>query len=690
MKTSLLWINDYLDQPIGADELQQVMTHAGFPVEEVDPVELSSGGSDTKLDVEVTSNRGDCMSQVGIAREIAASTERELVEPTIELQSSGAAASDLTQVAVDVPELCPIYSARIIQGVKVGPSPQWLQDKLESVGLRPVNNVVDVTNFVLYEMGQPLHAFDFDKLSGKQIIVRKAKSGEKFTAIDGTKHKLSGDEMVIADAEQPVAIAGVMGGLDSEVSESTTDILLESAIFVPLSVRKTARKLKLFSDSSSKFERGIDPHGVERASQRAAAMIAELAGGTVAEGVVTAGNVQTELEQVTMRTARCRSLLGIELDVTQQAGFLQQLGFSPEISSDQSTITCTIPSYRLDLHREVDLIEEIVRLYGMENVPTEDRLHLVVKSPQEKIKAHQKLVQTMVAHGYHETITPSFIAEKEGQAYCPQAAGVGTMQVTDDRRRTDPFLRASVLPSLLAVRKLNQDRGNTHVRLFEVASSFATVETHGKKQTRETRVLSSLTDAYEGKEGMQQAVREAKAAITDVVRSLGGETAVSKLTFETCDDSRFDTAVCIKMNGEDKGRLGAIAQASMDQLGLQTPVVLTEMDYEPVVTMYPAERSVGDLPRFPAIERDLSIVVDEAIAWAQVETAVSSANPAMMETLSFVTVYRGKPIAKGKKSVSLRMAFRDPQRTLRHEEVDPQVAAVVKALESSCGAELRA
>ncbi len=678
MKTSLARLNSYLDKPMTAEQAEPLLTGVGFPFDGCDALTLSTGATDVLMDVEVTSNRGDCLSHLGLAREAAAAGGGTLCPPDIKLpEASGEPVTDLTSVECSEPDLCPLYTARVITGVKIGPSPKWLVERVEGAGLRSVNNVVDITNFVLLELGQPLHAFDLNKLDGRRIIVRRAKAGEQFTAIDGTKHELNERMLVIADACQPVAIAGVMGGLDSEVTEQTTDILLESAIFEPLSVRSTSRALKLASDSSFRFERGVDPLGVDRASRRAAQLIVELAGGTLADGVIRVGHDDPAPAKVTMRISRCQALLGIDLSAKQIGESLNRLGLNPQADGD--TITCTIPTFRLDLKREVDLIEEVGRLYGYDNVEIHARLELEVRPEQASVLARQELGRVLVAHGYHETITPSLLTGEQAQAFCP--GSLKTMSLAGETRRKDSVLRPSLLPSLLNCRKHNQDRGNEAVRLFEVAGTWG--DSEGK--TCEATSLATLTDAPDPHEGF----RTARGAIEELIWTLGGEDAAKTLAFEPVEDDRYQPAAKVILLGEERGRVGVLSDALQNLFGLQTPVVLAEVDYDPFTANFPPKRTVGYLPRFPGIERDLSIVVDEAVTWRQVEKCVADAAPKMLEDLQFLTIFRGKQIGKGKKSLSLRMRFRNPDATLRHDEVDPQVNAVVEKLKQGVAAELR-
>lgn len=675
MKISLRWLNSYLDRPIDADEAEALLTDAGFPIEGVEPV---LGGADTMLDVEVTSNRPDVLSHVGVAREVASRGGRSLKPPACELpQATGPGVETLATVKVDEPTLCPAYTARVITGVKVGPSPDWLREAVEAVGGRSVNNVVDVTNYVLLELGQPLHAFDLGKLAGKGVVVRCATDRELFNAIDGTKHKLQPHMLVIADDKEPVAVAGVMGGKDSEVVESTTDLLIESADFDALSVRRTSRQLKLSSDSSFRFERGVDPQGVDTASRRACDLILQVAGGTLAEGVIRVGDEPGPHHTIKLRPQRTAALLGVDLPAEAQAAHLNALGIETKVEGD--TLVATVPSHRLDLVREVDLIEEVARQHGLDNIPLKDTIDIVAHHPQPSVQARRVLTEALVAHGYHETVTPSLMPLKDAQPFIVGEAEPASL--TEDMRRQDNTLRPAVLPSLLACRKLNQDGGNKGVKLFELAAGW------GKRGGKigEGRQLAMIRDA----EDVQQAVSDLKGTIAEVVHALGGDAAAQSLAFEPIDDPWYSVAAVIKLGDQMAGSVGLLRPALTDHFALQTPVASALICLEGFTALYPPSHSAAALPKYPAIERDLSVVVDEQVAWQQIEGAVGGAKPDLLEATAFVGTYRGKQVGKGKKSVTLRMQFRDPERTLRHEQVDPQVAAVVSALTEKVGAELR-
>ena len=674
MKVSLHWLNRLLSPAIEIDEAERLLTAGGFPVEETQAV-----GDDTMIDVEVTSNRPDVLSHVGVAREIAARSERTLQAPACDPPAeAGSAVDEYTSVVNEATDLCPLYTAHVITGVKVSPSPEWLVQALEAVGQRSVNNVVDITNFVLLELGQPLHAFDLSKLAGNKIIVRKATRGEAFEAIDHSKHKLQDDMLVIADGDKPVALAGVMGGAETEVTEATTDLLIESAMFDELAVRRASRKLKLFSDSSFRFERGVDPLGVVKASRRCCELILELAGGTLAKGLIHVGQDDPSPTVLTLRTQRTRDLLGIELSETQQAVLLNALGIETTLDGDQ--LTATIPSYRLDLTREVDLIEEIARQHGLANIPTNDKINIVAHHPQDSVQAKRLIVETLVAHGYHETITPSLITNDHARAFVNEA---NAATLVGDMRRADNTLRPTPLPSLLSCRKLNQDAGNGNVKLFEIASGWQ----KNDEVISEQRSLTMLRDAADG----QQTLREMRCTIEETLSALAGEQVVADggIVITPAQIEGYVTAAAIVLSGTPVGVFGVIDKRLADQFGLQTQVAAAQLDLESLITLYPPKHEAGELPKYPAIERDLSVVVDETTPWQQIADTISDANPALLESADFVGTYRGKQVGKGKKSVTLRMQFRDPSTTLRHEQVDPQVETVVKALGEKVGAELR-
>lgn len=674
MKISLDWLNTHLDRPVTADEAAKLLAEQGFPIESSEPLP----GGDHLIDAEVTSNRGDCLSHVGMAREVAAGSGRSLVLPNVSPPAKrGEPVGQLLKITVEDENLCPLYTAHVVRGVKVGPSPDWLVTRLSAIGLRSINNIVDITNFILHDTGQPLHAFDLAKLNGPAIVVRSARKGETLTAIDGSKHALHTDRLVIADAQRPVAIAGVMGGLESEVGPGTTDVLIESAVFDPLSVRTTARALKLHSDSSYRFERGLDITRVEGRGLMAATMMVDLAGGTLGEGSIVVGQALRKPRHVTLRLSRCRSLLGIDIEPMRVVELLVRLGLETVLTDRQGerVFECVVPSHRLDLEREVDLIEEVARMHGLHNIPINEKIHIVARSLQPHVAARRKLGQVLVAHGYHEAVTFSFVNEKQGADFTPPDAH--PVQIDDARRKAEPVLRPSVLPSLLNCRKSNQDVGNHGVKLFETASTWVGRE----KEIIETRRLALVCDAP-----TPEMLRDLRGTLEELCTAMHGGGSV---TFVETQVANMSAATDVRLLDRSIGYMGLLDDKTQKAFDLQTPVAAAELELEPLLAGYPPVRRVGHIPRYPAIERDLSVVVGDEVRWERIAFLIQQTQPDKLESLAFVGVYRGKQVGKGRKSVTLRMTFRDPAGTLRHDQVDGQVTAVVNALRSELGAELR-
>jgi len=679
MKISAEWLNTYLDSPVDADQIDRTLTNQGLPIESRQAVGASGG--DVMLDVEVTSNRADCLSHIGLARDVAAGLGFSVVEPDCTLSALNGTEADpdaasSANVVNEEQSLCPLYTARVIRGVRIGPSPEWLVRRLEAVGQQSVNNVVDVTNFVLLELGQPLHAFDLNRLDGGRVVVRLAQKGETMVAIDGSRQTLDRHMLVIADAQKPVAIAGVMGGQSTRVTQETTDVLLESAVFDPVSVRRTSRALKLASDSSYRFERGVDPLAVQAASCRATTLICQLAHGQLARGVVCVGGSLPTPRSVVMRSEQCNRLLGFRLTPQRMVQLLDRLGFMPSLDIASGRITCAVPTRRMDVKREVDLIEEVARLHGFGAIPVYEKIDLVVRPVQRVVEARRQLGQVLVAHGYHEAIAFSFVNAKFGKPFVSN--GQQAVTISDPQRRADPMLRPSVLSSLLLCRKANQDMGNTGVKLFECAATW----TWDRKVIQEQDRLGMLCDT----DDVQSDLRGLRGAVCELIERLAGRGMVALKPAEVMN---LSPAARVVVDGEDVGFLGVIAPSCQHLFELQSPVLAADLDLNALLKRYPPCRTVVPLPKYPGIGRDLSIIVDESVGWDPIQQLVKATELQLLEDLRFMGVYRGKPIPKGKKSVSFRLMFRDSSATLRHEQVDPQIATVIKHLETHLGAKLR-
>lgn len=669
MKISLNWLTDYVDvSSYAAGELGEVFTRIGLCCESIEEIE-----NDIVFDLEITSNRPDCLGHIGVAREIAATLSLELKLPDLDaIVSAGAPVADLTSVEVECPDLCPRYTARVIRGVRIAPSPGWMVERLEAVGLRSINNIVDITNYVLMEYAQPLHAFDFNRLAGKRIIVRRARDGEQIVSIDGTQCTLTEDMVIIADAERPVAVAGVMGGIDTEVSDETTDVLIESAQFSPAAIRKMARMLSLMSESSYRFERGVDPLGVERASLRACGLILQLAGGQLANGVIDVWAEQYEPVEVSMRPARCRKLLGMDIPDHQQVEVLDRLGLSPRVRDEK--IICSIPSWRRDLSREIDLIEEVARLVGYDKIPVGNEVVHPVLGIERDEWLRRQVYDVLRAGGFDEAITYGFIDDSEAALFGFRSG----MHVDRRLRRTNNMLRPTLICSLLRACKINQDAGNPDVNLYELAAVFPPSGDEMELPDEHTRLAMVSSEDISRVRG-----------IVDVV--IGQVAFSSKVEVEPADVPGFSPGQAgrILLNGRDIGFIGSVASNVLDYYGLERPFAAASIDFNYLISHADPQRKYTPLARFPAIRRDLSLIVDEDIAWKQLVDAINSTGQEELESVEYVGTYRGKQIPKGKKSITLSLTYRSSEGTLRHERVDGMVKQVVDTLGKTLQVRLR-
>ncbi|MBX3385694.1 MAG: phenylalanine--tRNA ligase subunit beta [Phycisphaeraceae bacterium] len=744
MKISLRWLNEYL-QPgdLTPQEAERLLTFAGFPIESTD----STADGDSVLDVEVTSNRGDVLSHVGVAREVAALSGRAFKPPF----TPGASASDaqcgpcvsVSHVSRDVPGLtldnlvpghlnegpggvgagCPIFTARLIKGVKVGPSPARMVRALEAVGQRSINNVVDATNFAAAELGQPSHVFDWSTVAkspdgSRTVTIRLASKGEKLALLDGKTITLAGDELVVADPSGPVSLAGVMGGASTQVSNTTTDVLLEVATWEPAIVRRAARRHNIRTEASHRFERIVDPRTVHIAADRIARLIVEVAGGTIDPPIACAGAPFLDHRTVDLRPARVGAMLGLAVGIDEIRRILTALEIAVEAepASADGALRCAIPPHRPDLEREIDLIEEIARVHGIDQLPVRPYVPVIVREPQRSERAMRELTSVLTGQGYFETVTFSFVSAAAAKPFLPK--GLSLLSVQDERRKADPILRPSVLCGLLACRRANRDTGGERehrdgaswgasaadagVRLFEISSVFAD-QSGGTVENVNLGLLADVcfpagAKAFEQK---QAALRTIRGTIESLARALGGAGALVDVAPITDSPvSAFESkepggcsAVSVRATTDAKpvhlGLMGLLSSALRQQIGLETPVVMAELNLPALIDLFPGRSLVHELPAFPSIERDLSLIINEDTPWARIDALVHAANVERLESASFVGAYRGPQAGPGRKSVTLRLRFRDPARTLRHEEVDGPVQRLVDLAKRELGAELR-
>lgn len=685
MRISTSWLQEYVEPP-APEQLNHVFEMAGIGVENFD----SEAGIWT---LEVTSNRGDWLSAVGLSREIAAMTGQRFRVAREDDQSTPA--PDGVAVEIEYSEDCARYVAQLIEGVSVHDSPEWVQQRLLECGMRPVNNIVDATNLVMLETGQPLHAFDADKVRGARIVVRRARPGETLVTLDEVERKLSDEVLVIADAEQPLAVAGVMGGLDSEVTASTTRVLLESAHFAPQRVRRSARVLELTSEASRRFARWVDPNGVLRGAHRASQLIAEFSGGKVLPGAVDNYPAPVGPARVSIRVARCNAVLGVELTAQAIGDLLKRLGFKLETSAG-GMLQFSIPTWRRDIEREIDLIEEVARMNGYDKVPT--TLPTTVNAAAGRSlsqRLEERARGVLLRCGLDEVLTYSL----ENQAAVSRAGltendGLSTPAVALRNPLSDDYtqLRTSLIPSLLETLKVNAG-ASSPVRVFEIGKVY--LPQSGKAQPDERiriglALLATTPEAHWDKEQAPAPVDffTLKALVQQVLEGLGAP----RPSFRATQNSPFHPgrAAALSIDGEDLGLLGEIHPDIAERYELRHRAYLAVIDFEALIRHIALVSQYSSFSKLPSADRDIALVVPEATTAAAVENSIHRAAGALLESARIFDLYRGSSIEPGFKSVAVALRFRSAERTLQEDEVEQAMSAIRESASRDLGAHLRA
>lgn len=665
------WLKEYVPLEMSVEELTDRLTMTGLNLEGIETV-----GNDTTIDLEVTSNRPDCLGHLGVAREINVLFDVPLKTPEAKISADSKKTNSVTSVENQALDTCPQYMARVIEGVKIGPSPEWMQKRLASLGIASINNVVDVTNYVLMECGQPLHTFDLDKLDGKKIIVRNAKKGEKFKAINDKEYTLEESMCVIADASNPVALAGVMGGLDSEISDQTTNVLIETANFAPLAVRAAARRLSLHSDSSYRFERQVDIQQLDWASRRCCELILKLAGGTLLDEPIIAGDIPLHSpEPITIRWNQIPRILGIEISTKECTEILKSLG-AKVVSEGKEESQFTAPSWRADLTREADLIEEIVRVYGYEHIPENDPPVVVgsAETVQDQVLKHVHRILT--GYSFFESITLTFVSDEMFRAFTPHGERPAH-KVEHSSRKKENVLRQSLVPSLLQSRRENERKGTFDASLYEVARVFLSDDpTEVKGQPL---VISLVTG---------KSYRELKGLV-EALSHLAGDDAVLKVEPSSVPQFVNGRGAELSLNGNKWGCLGELDRSVTDPFDLRDVVTVAEIDLSVLIEATKLVPQAKTLHQFPAISRDLNFVIDDSVTWSELSEVVKNNAGELLEDVTFDSQYRGKQIEVGKKSYVIKLHFRAEDRTLTTEEVDKAQTSVIEACQSSLAAHHR-
>ena len=669
--------------------------------------------SDTVLDLEITPNRPDCLSIVGFAREVGAMCQRDWTNPLAEMAAKlapaadGAPVDEAVSVTIDDPTRCPRYTARVIRGCKVGPSPDWMVERLAAIGQRSINNVVDVTNYILFLFGQPLHAFDLDKLAGEdgraRVVIRAAEDGERLTTLDGEERALTSDMTVIATPEQgAVALAGVMGGLDTEVTDDTVNILLEAATFEAGRTSRTSRNLGLISESSLRYERGVDDHGIEARSAAAAALIVEVAGGTVSAtagndaGIVDEWPLVSEPRALRFRMPRFCAMMGADIPRDFVIDTLERLGCEVADGADADALSVVAPTFRPDLEREIDLYEEVLRLWGMDRIPATlpgGPGRVGTRTRAEHVM--DAINRTLRASGLNETMTYSFAEPGDLERLRMPAEGLGEpVELINPLNADQSVMRQSIIPGLLRSVAYNQSRGVKNVQLYETGVVFYAHE--GKKQPKEKRKVAGVLAGTMREAGWN----DAPAAFDffdgkGVVESLARELALPKLRFKalSADEAPHvqpGRAAAVLSGGTELGWVGELHPLAVDAYQAEAPIVAFELDVDALVKAARPARDYRDVPTFPAVSMDVAFVVDEAVTCEKLMQCMSSAGGKLLEDARLFDVYRDEErVGADKKSMAFALTYRAADRTLTSEEVDKAHERLVKKVCAATGAEVR-
>ncbi|MCI0490714.1 MAG: phenylalanine--tRNA ligase subunit beta, partial [Blastocatellia bacterium] len=636
----------------------------------------------------------DALSHRGIAREAALLCGTSLKPPASEVDESDEPIENVTSIEILDPDLCPRYAGRVIRGVKVEPSPKWLADRLEAIGQRPVNNIADITNYVMFEMGQPTHAFDLNLLHEKRIIVRRALEGERIKTLDGFERELRPDMLVIADADRAVAMAGIMGGEDTEINARTSDVLLESAYFNPASVRQTARALLLDTEASYRFERGADFEAQVRAADRAAQLIAEIAGGEVLKGVIDAHPKKILRDPVALRESRIERLTGLRVDIKRAAEILRGLEFEVELLIERKELLAMPPSFRVDIFREEDLVEEVARHAGYELIEVTLPAWSGAGSYLPGEDRRRRVQQAMTGLGFDEAISFSFVDGERDSLFSRQP----TLTLANPIDVSENEMRRSLVTGLMEALQRNFNHGRRDVKLFEMGRVFSTpndaegassVDRGGRPGEREMLaiVLSGGIQTDDWRGARQADFYDLKGAIEAVLGSLN----ISGFTIEATGVEYLHPGQSAAFNrdGQEVARFGRLHPRVASRYKFRQPVYVGEIELEKLLELPADEVRYSPLPRLPSASRDVSALVHDEVSWRDIENVIGGLGIKEIVSVRLFDMYRGKEITEGFRSMAFRVTYRGEERTLTDEEVSRMHERVRQTLQDRCGAQLR-
>lgn len=673
MKISLSWLKDYVPVSSSEEKFVEKLTMAGLEVEHTEAVK-----GDLIVEMEVTPNRADCLSVIGLAREVAAIFKKKLKVPFV-----GKIKTVKTKFPVSVEDkrACTHYVATLIEGVKINADQGFVQQRIGALGLRAINNVVDITNFCLLEQGQPLHAFDFDKIEGGKIIVRYAKPGEKITTIDGVERKLDSSVLVIADVKQAVAIAGIMGGKEAEVTEKTKNILLESAYFNPALIRRASRKLALSSDSCYRFERGVDKGNIALTAARAVSLILKEAGGKVTQRGEFLASKPSLPKPIAISAADVNNLLGTTFKISECRRILQSLGLTCRLKGS-AALLATPPTFRPDLSSAVDLIEEIARVAGYDTIELAQPRIPVTFLAEEKTYFYKKAIRNfMIAQGLDENITYSMF---NSAVLAKAAEGAQGIRISNPLSVDQELMRPTLLPSALGVAQTNINRGVKSFGFFEIGKIY-----QDGRERDTLYILLAGNQPFDWRGGKPSFVNyyDAKGAVENLLNRFG----VKKVSFKNSDKKIFDqSAADVFIAGKEAGHLGQLAVEVLRNFDIKAePVIFVQIDLECVYPHIAQMKKFEPIAAYPSIVRDISVAVSRDIGYETIEGDMLSCGRGILKSINFVEEYLGDRIPQGQRGLVFSLVYQHPERTLREEEIHPVHEDVLKVLTEKYKAVIR-
>jgi len=687
MRVSLNWLKDFLEVKGGVDKVQSLLTMIGLEVTSLVNIE-----DDHVLDIEITPNRPDCLSIIGVARELAAATNKQVKVPHSISKHYMKKGPGRKTVKIEISDKkdCPRYVGCILKKVKVGPSPKWLVSRLNAMGVRSINNIVDITNYVLFETGQPLHAFDVDKLEGRKIIVRNAKKGESIVTIDGVTRELEPSMLVIADAKKPVAIAGIMGGKDTEILNDTKEILLESAYFDPVVVRKAQRKLGLASESSYRFERGVDFAMILSASMRAQELIKDTSGARKVGTVTDVGGEAVKQKEISFSPDEIPRVLGIEIDSGKVISLFKRLELS-STKKKKSEITVKVPYYRRDLEKGIDLIEELARLYGYDKVPAKTPVFTVQKTyeeeKKEKVYLEKEAKRILYSLGMNEIVTYTLTSRAS-----IEALGISfdnLVRLRNPLSANQEFMRPCLSSEMLEVASWNLNRKNAYLQLFELNKVYLLDKAKDQIEERLNLCLSMCgTTSGNWKEKPKNIdFFDLKGIVEKFLTSLG----IKDYVIEEAESFIFDDIMStrIKIDGKEVGRFGEVKPDVARKFDIKQKIYLAEISMEDLFKHVNLEKKFAALPKYPSIKRDISMIVDDSVSASSIFAVIREKTKDLVRSIDVFDLYKGQQIAQGKKSLAYTLEYRSDEKTLKDEEVSQIHKNIQDALVKKLGVQIR-